>query len=144
MSPTRRWHRIASAVVLIAAGAHLAQHWAAFVDATPSSDPARRAALEAMQAYVVYAPLGTTLWTVLGAFSLAYGATLAAFGTSQWILAREADPRTLRRHALRNALLLGAAALALALLHPQPQLMFVLALAALAYAAAAWPRQFDV
>lgn len=130
-------------MLLIAAGAHLTQHWSTFVKATPS-EGARRTAIEAMQAYVIYAPLGTTLWTVLGAFSLAYAAALALFGTSQWILAREADPRTLRRHALRNALLLALAALALLLLHPQPQLLFVFGVAALLYALAAWPRQFDV
>ena len=97
-----------------------------------------------MQAYVVYEPLGTTLWTVLGAFSLAYAAALVLFGTTQWILAREADPRTLRRHALRNALLLGLATLALFALHPQPQLLFVFGVAALLYALAAVPRAFDV
>ena len=143
MSWTRRWHKTGSAVLLIAAGAHLTQHWHAFVDAAPSGVEAR-AAIEAMQAYTVYAPLGTTLWTVLGAFSLAYAAGLVLFGTSQWILARESDPRTLRRHALRNALLLGAATLALYVLHPQPQLLFVFGVAAVLYALAAWPRQFDV
>ena len=144
MSWTRRWHKSASAVLLIASGMHLTQHWAAFVDATPSGEPARRAALEAMQAYVVYAPLGTTLWTVLGAFSLGYAAALALFGTSQWILAREADPRTLRRHALRNAVLLLAATIAMFFLHPQPQLLFVFAASALLFGLAALPRQFDV
>jgi hypothetical protein len=144
MSWTRRWHRTASAVLLIAAGTHLTQHWATFVKGLPSTEPARAAAIEAMQAYVVYAPLGTTLWTVLGAFSLAYGAALVLFGTSQWILARETDPRTLRRHALRNALLLGATTLALFVLHPQPQLLFVFGATSVLYALAAWPRHFDV
>lgn len=144
MSATRRWHRAASAVVLVAAGAHLALHFETFTAAAPAGEPARRAAIEAMTAYVVYAPLGTTLWTVLGAFSLAYGAALVLFGTTQWILAREADPRTLRRHALRNALLLALADVALLVLHPQPQVLFVFGLAALLYAGAAWPRQFDV
>lgn len=145
MSWTRRWHKSAGAVLLIAAGVHGAQHWRTFVQppAAPA-DAARKAALEAMQAYVVYAPLGTTLWTVLGAFSLAYGVLLAVFGTSQWILAREADPRTLRRHALRNALLLALGAVATAAWHPQPSLLFVLGATALLFALAAWPRQFDV
>lgn len=144
MSATRRWHKTASAVLLIAAGAHLAQHAATFVGAAPAGDAAQRAAVEAMQAYVVYAPLGTTLWTVLGAFSLAYAAALVLFATSQWILAREADPRTLRRHALRNALLLLIAEIALFALHPQPQLLVVFGAAAVLYALAAWPRQFDL
>jgi hypothetical protein len=143
VSSTRRWHKTASAVLLIASGMHLAQHWAAFVDAAPSPDPLRRAAIAAMQAYVVYPPLGTTLWTVLGAFSLGYAAALALFGTTHWILAREADPRTLRRHALRNALLLAIATLALMALHPQPQLAIVFGTAALLYALAAWPRPYD-
>ena len=144
MSWTRRWHKSASAVLLITAGMHLAQHWAAFVDAAPSPDPVRRAALEAMQAYIVYPPLGTTLWTVLGAFSLGYAAALALFGTTHWILAREADPRTLRRHALRNAVLLALATLALLALHPQPQLAIVFGIAALLYALAAVPRALDL
>lgn len=130
-------------MLLIAAGAHLAQHWSTFVKVAPSTG-ARRTAIQAMQAYVIYEPLGTTLWTVLGAFSLAYAAALASFGTAQWVLAREADPRTLRRHALRNAVLLGLATLALLVLHPQPQLLFVFGVAALLYALAAWPRHFDV
>ena len=144
MSWTRRWHRLASAVLLIAAGAHLAAHWSSFVAPDASGGEARRAAIAAMQAYVIYPPLGTTLWTVLGAFSLAYAAALVLFGTSQWILARETDPRTLRRHALRNALLLGAATLALLALHPQPQLLFVFGATAVLYALAAWPRPLDV
>ena len=143
MSSTRRWHKTASAVLLIASGMHLAQHWAAFVDVQPSADATRRAALEAMQAYVVYPPLGTTLWTVLGAFSLGYAAALALFGTTHWILAREAEPRTLRRHALRNAVLFALATVAMMWLHPQPQLAIVFGIAALLYALAAWPRHYD-
>ena len=38
MSATRRWHRAASAWVLIAAGSHLVGHWRAFV-AVDASDP---------------------------------------------------------------------------------------------------------
>jgi hypothetical protein len=143
MNWTRRWHKTASAVLLIAAGMHLAQHWAAFVDTDPSPNPTRRAAIDAMQAHIVYPPLGTTLWTVLGAFSLGYAIALALFGTSQWILAREADPRTLRRHAVRNAVLLGTGTLAMLALHPQPQLVFVLGSSALLFALAAWPRHYD-
>jgi hypothetical protein len=143
VSWTRRWHKTASAVLLIASGMHLAQHWAAFVADDPTANPTRRAAIDAMQAHIVYPPLGTTLWTVLGAFSLGYAIALATFGTSQWILAREADPRALRRHALRNVVLLGLGALAMLALHPQPQLVFVLAATALLFALAAWPRSDD-
>lgn len=142
MSWTRRGHRAGSALLLIAAGAHLTAHYRAFV-AVGESEPARRAAIDAMQAYVVYAPLGTTLWTVLGGFSLAYGAMLALLGTTHWILAREADPRTLRRHALRIALVCGAATLALYVLHPVPQALFVLAATTALFGFAAWPRPLD-
>jgi hypothetical protein len=144
MSWSRRWHKAASAVVLIAAGAHLAAHWSAFVRESDSTDPLRQAAVQAMQAYIVYPPLGTSLWTVLGGFSLAYASTLILFGTSQWILAREADPRTLRRHALRNTVLLLLASLALWQLHPMPQTLIVFLAAALLFALAALPRNFDV
>lgn len=144
MSPTRRWHKTASAMLLVAAGVHLALHFSTFVGAAPAGDAARRSAIAAMQAYVVYEPLGTTLWTVMGAFSLAYAAVLILFATSQWILAREADPRTLRRHALRNAVLATIAQIALYVLHPQPQLLVVFGLAAVMYALAAWPRRLDL
>lgn len=115
-SPTRRWHRLASAVVLIAAGLHVSLHLRSF----ERGDGA------------------------LASFSLAYAALLILFGTSQWILAREADPRTLRRHALRNALLFALADVALLLLHPQPHVVFVFAAAAMLYAVAAWPRPLDL
>jgi len=144
VSWTRRWHRAASATLLIAAGVHLGGHWTSFVAAQSSGGARRQAAIAAMQAYVVFPPLGTTLWTALGAFSLAYAAALVLFATSQWVLAREADARTLRRHALRNAVLLLIATLALLLLHPQPQLLVVFGLATLLYACAAWPRPLDL
>lgn len=142
MSWTRRWHRIGSALMLIAAGAHLTAHYRSFVDVGESA-PARRAAIEAMRAYVVYPPLDINLWTVLGGFSLAYAAMLMLFGTTHWILAREADPRALRRHALRNALLFGLATLALCALHPVPQTVFIFASASVLFALAAWPRTLD-
>jgi len=143
VSWTRRWHRAASAVLLVASGVHLAAHRAAFLVDDDRGEATRRAAIDAMQAYVVFPPWGTTLWTVLGAFSLAYAAALAMFATSQWVLARETDPRTLRRHALRNAVLLLIASLALLALHPQPQLLVVFGAATVLYGAAAWPRPLD-
>lgn len=112
---TRGWHRAASALALIAAGAHFAQHLSVF----PAGSP-------------------------VGAFSFSYAVLLALFGTSQWILAREADPRTLRRHALRNAVLLLIALAMLAWRHPQPQVLVVLGAMALLYALAAWPRELDL
>lgn len=115
-SPTRRWHRLASAVLLIAAGVHLSLHLRSF----ERGDGA------------------------VASFSLAYAAALILFGTSQWVLAREADPRTLRRHAMRNALLFALADLALVLLHPQPHVVVVFGLAAVLYAIAAWPRPLDL
>lgn len=142
MNWTRRWHRIGSALVLIAAGAHLTAHYSSFI-AVGESAPARRAAIEAMRAYVVYPPLDISLWTVLGGFSLAYAAMLMLFGTTHWILAREAEPRALRRHALRNALLFALATLALCVLHPVPQVIFVFAAASVLFALAAWPRTLD-
>ncbi len=142
MSWTRRWHRIGSALVLIAAGAHLTGHYRSFI-AVDESAPARRAAIEAMRAYVVYPPLDISLWTVLGGFSLGYAAMLMLFGTTHWILAREAEPRALRRHALRNALLFALATLALCVLHPVPQAVFVFAAASVLFALAAWPRTLD-
>jgi hypothetical protein len=142
MGWTRRWYQAGSALLLIAAGLHLAAHWRAYV-AVERFDPARRSVMEAMQAYVLYAPLGATLWTALGYFSLAYAALLALLGTSHWILAREADPRTLRRHALRNGVLCLLAAIGAALLHPLPQGLAVLLLAALLFGLAAWPRPLD-
>lgn len=142
MSPTRRWHRIASAWLLIAAGAHFTGHWRAYL-AVDRFEPARRAAMQAMQDVVLYPPWQVTLWTALGFFSLSFGLLLAAFGASQWILAREADPRTLRRHALRNALLCALATAMAALLHPLPAGLVVLGGAALLFALAAWPRALD-
>ena len=142
MSATRRWHRSASAVLLIAAGVHGAAHWRHYVAASEVA-PERRAVIEAMQSLILYEPLGTTLWTALGFFSLAFGAGLALFGTTHWILAREADPRTLRRHALRNTVLCALAALLTLWLHPLPQGLVIFTLAAVLYGLAAWPRAGD-
>jgi hypothetical protein len=143
VSWTRRWYRAASAVLLIAAGAHLTAHWRVYA-ATDSLDPALRAVRQAMQAYQLYAPAGVTLWTAFGGFSFAFGALLALIGTTHWVLGREADPLALRRHALRNALLCAVSALALALLHPLPQALLIFAAAALLFGLAAWPRPHDV
>jgi hypothetical protein len=143
VSWTRGWHRAGSALLLIASGMQLALHWRLYV-AREGFDAPRLELMRAMQAYELYGPLGTTMWTALGFFSLAYAALLAVFGTSQWILAREADARSLRRHALRGAVLLGLATLAAAALHPLPQGLAVLGLAALAFGLAAVPRVGDV
>ena len=142
MSPTRRWHRIASATLLISAGAHLGGHWVHYVRIDPA-DGARIAARDAMQAVVLFEALGTTLWTALGFFSLAFSLMLILFGTSQWILAREADPLTLRRHALRNALLCLCSALAVLVLHPVPQGLVIFLASSILYGIAAWPRLHD-
>lgn len=143
MSWTRAWHRAASATLLIAAGAHLALHWRAYV-APPGDDAARASVMQAMQSHLLYPPLGTTLWTALGFFSLSYAALLALFGTSQWIVARESAPRVLRRHSLRNALLCAMITLAIWLLHPMPQGLVVFGAATVLYALAALPRPLDV
>lgn len=142
MSWTRRWHRAASGVLLIAAGVQFSAHWVAYV-AVDGFDPARRDAMRAMQAYVLHAPSGTTLWTSAGFFSFAWAAMLALFGTSQWILARETEPRSLRRHALRNAVLCALAALLLLWLHPLPHGLIIFALASGLFGCAAWPRPLD-
>lgn len=142
MSGTRRWHRAGSALLLIAAGVHLSAHWRAYVSESPR-DPSARAAIEAMQSHRLHPDLEATLWTALGAFSLGFAALLVLLGTTHWILAREAEARVLRRHALRNALLCALAALALAWLHPLPLPLLVFALAALAFGIAAWPRHGD-
>jgi hypothetical protein len=143
VSWTRRWHRTASAVLLIASGMQLGLHWQLYVDVARFDAP-RRSLMQAMQSYELYGPLGTSMWTALGFFSLAYAALLAVFGTSQWILARESDARTLRRHALRNTLLLGGTTLAAALLHPLPQGLAVLGIATLLFGCAAVPRPGDL
>lgn len=143
MSWTRRWHRAGSSVLLIASGMQLALHWRLYV-ALDGFDAPRRDLMQAMQSYELYGPLGTTMWTALGFFSLAYAVLLAVFGTSQWILAREADLRTLRRHALRDTVLLAGLTLAAAALHPLPQGLAVLGLATLLFGLAAVPRPGDV
>jgi hypothetical protein len=142
VSWSRRWYRAGSAWLLIAAGAHLSAHWRAYV-ATDAFDPSRARAMEAMQAHVLYAPLGVTLWTALGFFSLAFGVLLAAFGTTHWILAREAEPRVLRRHAFRNAIIGILATSAAAWLHPLPLGLAILGGATLLFALASWPRALD-
>lgn len=121
----------------------LALHWRLYV-AVDGFDAPRRELMHAMQAYELYGPLGTTMWTALGFFSLSYAALLAVYGTSQWILAREAEVRTLRRHALRSAVLLGGITLAAAALHPLPQGLAVLGLATLLFGFAAVPRPDDL
>jgi hypothetical protein len=143
VSWTRRWHRAGSSLLLIASGMQLALHWQLYV-AVDGFDAPRRTLMAAMQAYELYGPLGTSMWTALGFFSLAYAALLALFGTSHWILAREADVRTLRRHALRNTVLLVGLTLAAAALHPLPQGLAVLGLATLLFGLAAVPRPGDV
>jgi hypothetical protein len=139
---TRRWHRGASAVLLIGAGAQLSLHWQAYV-AVDTVDAARIKVMQTMQGQVLYEPWGTTLWTALGFFSLAYAALLILFGTSQWILARECDPRTLRRHALRNSLLCLGASAAIAWLHPMPHGLLIFGAASVLFGLAAWPRPHD-
>jgi hypothetical protein len=143
VSWTRAWHKAGSALLLIAAGTHLSVHWRSYV-ATEGFDPSRREAMRAMQAHALHPDSAATLWTAAGFFSLAFALLLALGGTSQWVLAREADPRTLRRHALRNAVLCAGAALMAAWLHPLPQGVAIFALAAVLFALAAWPRPGDV
>lgn len=143
MSWTRGWYRAGSAFLLIASGVHLAAHWRAYV-AEDAGDPARRAAIDAMRAWRLHPAFDVSLWTAIGAFSLGFAALLAVLGTTHWILAREAEPRALRRHALRTSLLGVAATLALCWLHPLPWLVVVFALATLLFALAAWPRHGDV
>ena len=142
MSWTRGWYRAGSAWLLIASGAHLAAHSRAYV-ANEEIDPARRAVIDAMRAYRLHPELEVSLWTALGAFSLGFAALLALLGTTNWILAREAEPRALRRHALRTSLLCAFATLALALLHPLPLPLLIFAMTTLLFALAAWPRRGD-
>ena len=142
MSWTRSWHKSGSAFLLVAAGAHLAAHWRAYV-AYDESDPARRAVIDAMRAYRLHPELDASLWTALGAFSLGFAALLALLGTTHWILAREAEPRVLRRHALRTSLLCAVATLALCWLHPLPLPILILGIGAMCFAFAAWPRRGD-
>ena len=142
MSWTRRWYRAGSAWLLIAAGAQLVAHGRAYVAIDAASSPAARA-IEAMQAHVLYAPLDITLWTAFGFYSLAFGVLLAALGTTHWILAREAEPRVLRRHALRNAVIGGVATAAIALWHPLPLGLAIVAGATVLFGLAAWPRALD-
>lgn len=142
MSWTRRWHRAGSTVLLLASGMQLALHWRLYV-ALDGFDAPRRELMRAMQSYELYGPLGTTMWTALGFFSLVYAGLLAVFGTSQWILAREADVRTLRRHALRDAVLLAGLTLAATALHPLPQGLVVMGLATVLFGLAAIPRPGD-
>jgi hypothetical protein len=139
MSPSRRWYRFASAWLLVAAGGHLAAHWRFYL-ATDSFDAPRRAVMQAMQAYVVFPAWNASLWTVLQMFSLCFAILLALLGAQGWILAREGDPRALRRHAIRNALLCLAGALAVAVLHPLPQPLAILGAAAALFAASALAR----
>ena len=142
MSWTRGWYRAGSAWLLISSGAHLAEHWRAYV-ATDGTDPARRAVIDAMRTYRLHAELEVSLWTALGAFSLGFAALLALLGTTNWILARETEPRALRRHALRNSLLCAFATLALAALHPLPLPLLIFAVTTLLFALGAWPRRGD-
>jgi hypothetical protein len=128
--------------MLIAAGSHGVAHWRAFV-AVDGLNPTQREAMRAMQAVLLYEPWQTSWWTALGFFSLAFALLLMAFGVSQWVLARETDPRTLRRHALRNAVVCGGGTAVTLVLHPLPAGAIVLGVAALLFALAAWPRPFD-
>jgi hypothetical protein len=142
MITSRRFHQAGSAFLLVASGAHLAAHWRAYV-ATDDVVPARRAVIDAMRAYRLHDVYDISLWTALGAFSLSFAALLALLGTTHWILAREAEPRVLRRHALRLGLLCGLATIGLGLLHPLPWASAIFALATLLFALAAWPRGHD-
>lgn len=140
MSPSRRWYRIASGFLLVAAGGHLAAHWRFYL-ATDAFDAPRRAVMEAMQAYVVFPPTGATLWTVLQMFSLCFAILLALFGTQGWFLAREAESAALRRHAIRHTVLCFVAVLALAALHPVPQALAIFGGALLLFGASALSRR---
>jgi hypothetical protein len=140
MPGLRGWYRIASGLLLVAAGAHLVAHWRFYLDAA-SFDAPRRAVMAAMQSYVVFPPTGGTLWTVLQMFSLCFAILLAVLGTQGWILARECEPAALRRHAIRNALLCAIGALAVALLHPLPQPLLVLGAACMLHVLAAIARR---
>jgi hypothetical protein len=139
MDPARRWYRFAAGWLLVAAGAHLAGHWVFYLDVDGFSAE-RRAVMQAMQAYVVFAPTGASLWTVLQMFSLAFAALLALAGCMSWFDAREADAWALQRHAIRNALLCGVALLAIAALHPVPQALGIFGGATILFALAARPR----
>ncbi|MBD8527040.1 hypothetical protein [Pseudomarimonas arenosa] len=105
-SAHQRWFKLASAWLIVLAGALLVlvaqvlRRWEdlvlpalGLVEDQLNRDQAVALALDLLHGMALASPL-----------------LLFVFGTSQWILAKEADLRTLRRHALRNALLLGLSA----------------------------------
>ena len=101
--PGRRWFRLASAWLIVLAGAllmlvvQLLRHWQ---DVLPPG-AASASAEQGQQAGLIALPL-------LHGLAVAAPLLLFVFASSQWILAKETDPRSLRRHALRNGLLLAA------------------------------------
>lgn len=102
----QRWFRIAAAWLIVVAGGLLMlagqvlRRWQDLVLPTLALEQAGLASQEAVVLAI----------SLLQGMALAMPLVLFIFGASQWILAKEADPRTLRRHALRNALLFGLVA----------------------------------
>lgn len=133
----RRGIRIAASILLIAAGMHAVLHYHSYWQ-TSAFDERREAIMHAMQAYVVAPQFGTTLWTVLNMFSVAFAILLMLAGTAYWWLAKDMPATRLRPLATASAWLCLLGALLIAAVAPVAWGVTILFGAGCAFAWASW------
>ena len=127
--------RLGAFWLLAAAAGHAAAHYRFYVD--ESAFPSDRLALvRVMEAFHTGVLDGTSLWTILQMFSLAFGLLLAFAGACNLLLlGTTRDPGVVRRFAGFNAVFWSAAAALVGVMHPVLQTIVIAGTAFLLFGA---------
>lgn len=136
-SSMRRGIRFAAGTFLIASGMQAVAHYQFYL-ADRARGPAAQELVRALKGYVVAPAFGTTMWTVLCMFSLAFAILLMLAGTAYWWMAKDLPAPRLRPLATASAWLCLAGTAAMALLHPVLHTVLILLAAGLAFSYASW------
>ena len=133
----RRGVRFAAGVFLIASGMQAVAHYHFYLSGAARGD-AQRELMRVLQGYVVAPAFGTTMWTVLCMFSLAFAILLMLAGTAYWWMSKDLPAPRLRPLATASAWLCLAGTAALAILHPVLHAVLILLAAGLGFSYASW------
>jgi len=138
----RRGVRCAAGVFLIASGMQAVAHYHFYLNPATRGD-AQREFVRVLQGYIVVPAFGTTMWTVLCMFSLAFAILLMLAGTAYWWMGRYLPAPHLRPLATASAWLCLTGTAALALLHPVLHAVLILLAAGLGFSYASWAGRRD-
>lgn len=138
----RRGIRCAAGVFLIASGMQAVAHYHFYLS-DGARGPAQRELVRVLQAYVVAPAFGTTMWTVLCMFSLAFAILLMLAGAAYWWMAQYLPAPRLRPLATASAWLCLISTAAMAILHPVLHTVLILLAAGLAFSYASWRGRPD-